>query len=239
MADRAHSTSRRALLAGLATSTVLTLPVLAGEPHPDAELLDLERRRVEVQTAADEAQSRWGALTDSITLPEAPDALLLRDEDRVLKLAVYAVERDDGRMWYAVEPIGVERRLLRRKHWRWQRRPTRPGDGPLGTDWIETRVPWPEAQARADEIVAAWDAWVAEKDRIHEASGWNAAGDEWDRLDDLLEEIEYAIWATTAHTSAGLLVKARLAQRDFDEDNTPPPELMAGIVRDILAMQVA
>lgn len=43
MADRAHSTSRRALLAGLATSAVLTAPTLAGELHPDAELVALGR----------------------------------------------------------------------------------------------------------------------------------------------------------------------------------------------------
>ena len=69
--------------------------------------------------------------------------------------------------------------------------------------------PWPEAQARADEILSAWDAWHEARGATDHAHGVHAAEA---RCSELAGEI-HVIWdrmaSMPAHTAEGLRVKLR------------------------------
>ncbi len=97
-------------------------------------------------------------------------------------------------------------------------------------------MPWPEAQARADEIVAAYDAWSNERNRIEAESGLVAAREAECRLGEALSDIEAAIEGTTARTLKGLLVKARIAHRDLTAGSEINEALHETLIRDLLAM---
>ncbi|MCJ2020606.1 hypothetical protein MKK84_24785 [Methylobacterium sp. E-065] len=242
MADRAHSTSRRALLAGLATSTALTVPVLAGDTHPDTELLDLWHRRGLAEAAAKAAGKRQDDLSDATPFPAPPEAVFVQAGDEAFGFLGLATSHGSGRLWYSVQAPGAGGRAgpLRRPRTRVVDEPFPEGHVLHGTDCtIGRRVAWPEAQARADAIVRAWDDWRAELDRIYTVSGLDVANAEWEALDDAQAELDGAIRDATAHTLDGLRIKARLAQNDLDDDTDPEPTLIAGLVRDILAMQAA
>lgn len=227
--------TRRAALA-----CVLTLPALAGEPHPDAELLDLWRRRGLAEEAADQSGKRLDALSDATPFPKPPEALFVQVGDEAFGFLGVASPHGSGRLWYSIQAPGAGGRAgrLRGRQTRIVYEPFPAGPALPGVDEvIGRRVPWPEAQARADAIVAAWDGWKAELDRIYAASGAEAANAEWEALDDARAELDGAIRDTTARTLDGLRVKAQLAQLDLDEGVQPDAILHAGLVRDILAMQ--
>ncbi len=58
--------------------------------------------------------------------------------------------------------------MKRKPYVREVRRPVRPEDNSAaGRPHGGRHPPWPEAQERADEIVTAWEAWHAERLRIH------------------------------------------------------------------------
>ncbi|MCJ2092273.1 hypothetical protein MKK67_07160 [Methylobacterium sp. J-072] len=232
--------SRRSMLVGLTTSTVPTLPVLAGDTHPDAELLDLWRRRGLAEAAAKAAGRRHDDLSDATKLPLPPEAVFVQAGDEGFGFLGLATAHGSGRLWYSVQAPGAGGRAgpLRRRRTRIVDEPFPEGHSLHGTDsTIGRRVAWPEAQARADAIVAAWDGWKAELERIYAASGLHAAEAEWEALDDAQNELDGAIRDATARTLDGLRIKAQLAQIDLDEETRPDPGLIAGLVRDIMAMQ--
>lgn len=240
MADRAHSTSRRALLAGLATSTVLTLPALAGDTHPDAELIDLWRRRELAWDAADAAGRRHDAINATVVRPEPSEAVFVQDGDDAFGFLPLARTRVGDRLWYPgyATSAGIPIERLRRRQTKIVDEPFPEGHRLHGThNTIGRRVPWPEAQARADAIVRAWDDYQEAIRETVRTSGLEAANAEWEALDDPRAAIDGAIRDSTAHTIDGLRIKARLAQLDLDDDTDPEPALIAGLVRDILAMQ--
>lgn len=225
-------------IAGAALPVALAIPAaLAADADIDASLLDLWRRREQMCAAERGASKRLDAISMATIFPEPSEAVFLRESDHDLGLAKYTSVRHCGRRWYPFEAADAERRGWRRNHWRWGTRPVTPEDNlPDGALTTSYREPWPEAKARADEIARAWDRHRAAMETIGESSGLVAANAEWEARDDDLAAIDGAIGEATAHTFAGLTVKARLAQIDIDKDSEPDRELIAGLVRDILAM---
>jgi hypothetical protein len=70
-------------------------------------------------------------------------------------------------------------------------------------------VPHPEAQARAEEIVAAWDAWHAERLRIHGEHLTEALDDAASEAGNEAAALADRIAALPAHTADGFRVKLR------------------------------
>ena len=106
--------------------------------------------------------------------------------------------------------------------------------------------PWPEAQARADEIVAAHDAHIAE---INGPEGFSEAvadiEDEIEAYYDEMRPVADAIVATRAVTVDGLMVKARAIRWIYFADpeqlmaeaNGTDDELLRSIASDLWAMR--
>lgn len=231
--------SRRGFLYGVAALTLSTQAASAIEPNSDAELLDLWHRRGRALEAAKAAGDRHDALSDATKFPEPPEAVFVQEGDRELGLAKLADHEGQERPRYVVGSPGARLRAgqLRRPQTHYVDEPFPEGHQLHGTgDVLARRVPWPEAQARADAIVAAYDGWVAEQERIYVASGIEAANAEWEDLDDARAEIDGAIRDATARTLDGVRIKAQLVQLDLDEGTTPETALIAGLVRDLLAM---
>jgi hypothetical protein len=108
-------------------------------------------------------------------------------------------------------------------------------------DVVRKTVPFPEAQARIDEIVAAIQQWRAEDDKIQESlSGMSSA--EWDKLSDQQSEIFDAILSCSASTFDGLRVKARAVKIIHSDEeaielgDTTDDQLAASVLNDLLAM---
>lgn len=223
-------------IAAVASPSALARPAV--ELQPDAELLALGIRFDAAEAAYRAACRRAEEIEFSIVLPEKPAEIYVAEGDRSLGLERYAIERHDGRFWYLVPPADTPLHGLRRTHLRDEEVPAT-WQGMLSEhSTIIRRVPWPEAQARADEIVAAYDAWVAERDRIYVESGLAAANEAADALGDQLSEIEGEIEGAIARTLGGLRVKARMARRDLDVGRQINEALHESLIRDILAIEV-
>ncbi|MGN7126314.1 hypothetical protein [Methylorubrum thiocyanatum] len=177
----------------------------------DSELIALANRH-EALAAEYLAASRHAAALEGIGKPTIPEACLVRLGDQELGLAGYAHGIEDRR-WYAVESADAERRYLRRRFWRFEERIATEADSVPAGDTIARRVPWPEAQARADEIVAAWDQWQADIAAAHRASGYAEAIECATRLGDEVFALEHRIRARTPRTLPGLAALAKFAQR--------------------------
>lgn len=238
-----RTTSRRAILGALAATPVAAIPALAALPagadeaHPDAALLLLGVRFDAAEAAYSAACDRAEAIRAVIVFPERPAAVYAAEGDRALRLRGYATEHDDRGVWYPVPhanaPPGPG---LRQPRLQLEERDATPADGLPANSMIARYVPWPEAQARADEIVSATEAWRAERDRIDVESGLEAANQAADALGEELSDIEAAIEDATARTLDGLRVKARIARRDFATSDQINEALHEGLIRDILAM---
>ncbi|MBM0206897.1 hypothetical protein JNW90_30760 [Micromonospora sp. STR1s_5] len=111
-----------------------------------------------------------------------------------------------------------------------------------------TREPWPEAQARADEIVTAWDAWNAEVRRRRHASGRTAADEAHDQAMRAYQDARTALMLTPARTISGVMAKAAVvmsmyedSEEDFedemrDENTTFNFQLSLSLARDLHAL---
>lgn len=214
-----------------------TWSVESGQLSPDAPLLALKARRDAVAATYEVACLIAGDL-EGVGHPPAPDALFEQDGDRALGISVYSEQRHDGGRWYIVESASAERRGLRRRFWRWEERiATEADDVPAG-DTISRRVPWPEAQSRADEIVAAWDGWLADKMAADEASGEAEASRTARRLGKELLAIELELEAALPHTLDGLVALASYAQVRIEEDGQDDG-LGRMLIRAILAVNTS
>lgn len=218
-----HDPRRRLVLSALAAAPFVPRPAVGREAHPDAALLGLKARWEAAEAAYSQACRITSELHDATTFPPLPAAIFVQEGDCELRLANYARDRNDGRRWYMVEPANSELRGLRRQFWRDRVLPAAETDDrvPRGHTIVE-RTPWPEAQARADEIVAAWDGYQAAREAALDASGYNAAQRESDRCGRLLSAIEDELKSAVPQTLAGLAVLADFAQRyqtDIDEDD--------------------
>ncbi|KAA2241144.1 hypothetical protein F0L46_04925 [Salinarimonas soli] len=175
-----------------------------GDTHPDAALLALgrvyEAHERKCRKASDMAREACERVHAALVVPEA---LRPRENDVALGLPKVTSDRYDA---------GLVRKLRASPRTRDVRTPiTDLNRGNLPHD-AHTRVgrePWPEAQARVDEIVAASEQYEADKCRLEDALGLTQAETLSNDLEDEATALRAAISALQASTLDGLLVKAR------------------------------
>ncbi|KLK90294.1 hypothetical protein AA309_26550 [Microvirga vignae] len=246
-ATHTHIT-RRSILAGLGAAipatAVAAAPVFAAQ-HPDAELLALGCQWDEsaaaidaVRKAFDIAEERFGEIEI-----EEPEELFQQPQDMSLGFAG-AHERHDGRRWYVcrIDELRTKPRL--KQDW------SRITKAPNGEHFC-VYVADPKAQARADEIVAAYDRWQANIARAEDTSGLTAAKAEDERLQKINRDLCEQILSTPARTVEGLAVKARIyawftggadeVEKDLtshlETDGPGDQTAMLAIVRDLLKLK--
>jgi len=249
-------TSRRALMAGsLATVAMAPIGAMAASHENDVALIELSQRafalfeaRARFEREVEEpADARRSELLAAI---EEPEELFARRED--VGCGLYGLQRphqfQKGRSWYG-EMIEHLRDKPRQKQC-WTKIERVMIDG----EWGErcTYVPDPVGQARADEIVAAYDRWQAQRKAADEESGYAAASREWNRMTDEIDALERQIVRTPARTLKGLISKAQWADRtgvplsiagqlekelDNDGQLLTIEAFALSIARDLLAMQ--
>jgi hypothetical protein len=230
-------TNRRGFLRGFSTlplvgGSVAVMSASALAAEGDAEVAAaIARYEAADQAFEDAEEEMYAAYQRCHDLGEVPipDALYELPTDADLGLGQGHMESKDGRRWYA--QANAER-LRRRPRMREQYRdPTeeecRRSRHKIGVDKIIFHEPWPEAQARADEIVAAWDWLTAERDARKEASGSFAA----ERAAAVAKaEREAACAALTkvqAKTLHGLKLKAALVASWFENIEEMDEEIAA------------
>jgi hypothetical protein len=187
----------------------------------DAELLSLGKQWAEVhaermadQDALTAAEHRYYA-----TCPKIAPALIRTTADAVMHLC-----------W--PEHIGKEFDQEKIDAWRGkpQRRyvrypvteELRQEQGyPEGTYAIERPEPWPEKQARVEEIIQIWDQYQADRKRARIESGLEAEEARDDALRERLDELEHRIALMPAVSMAGLLLKAAAYSHVQEDGQTP------------------
>jgi hypothetical protein len=213
--------SRRSFLAAsgatLAASTAVVVPAAlahAAEPDPDAELLALveqwheawEHHR-QLAEALDRAETRYYAMR-----PKFPEACNRQPGDPALNLCSSA---DVGKPYEApdIEELRAHGRKRALVEILTPKERARLGiiSDPYGG---KRRDPGPEAQARAKELVSAWDKYHADMERADEESGIDAAQEAQDEALNAVDEIRDEIARTRANSPKGMLIKARLASID-------------------------
>lgn len=203
----------------------------------DAELLQLGAQlgdAIARARALHEASQQLIEARISAT-PKRRTCLYFREDDRRLYLRQYLTEPAalDG-----MEVSADDVAWMRRKPYvREVRRAPRPDDGlPADAHTIVEHHPWPEAQARADEIITAWDAWKAECARVRAA--FESDEDEReDRAEAAKVEVEALadrIAEMPAFSAEGLLIKLRAAGHYEDEHDSDYPggRLLNSLLRD-------
>jgi MoxR-like ATPase len=240
------------------TAKILHFPETARPASaPDAELLQLVERyfdvrsqKIEQAAVCDEAETReWGLR------PERPAALKIRRADWYDRVSIKHLSG-----WYdedTVEELRIiprTRRNFTGTRADWKELPDG-SNGPLTDEekaqWetVHARVPDPRAQARADAIVAAWDAWQAELERARIVSGAKAADELYLAISEQNDELLLRIINTPASSVAGAVAKARCAKTEctyldglekqiaaqMEHDGGPNSEaLCTAVVRDLL-----
>lgn len=251
MATQSHIT-RRSILAGFGASipaaAVAGVSPNLGAPL-DEDLLALGRRW-EAAAAAyiahldafNAAEARYLA-----SKPAKPEALKRMPSDRDLRLSS-PISSDDGfftgehvrsfrskRRMKSVEYAITEAERIRLNY-------------PTDAHILVRSEPWPEAQARADEIVTAWDEWQAGIARARQESGLETAEEENTRLHRAEADLREEITRKPARTIEGIMLKARVYAWLLDgegqienelerqlEANGPTDETIGlAIVRDLL-----
>jgi hypothetical protein len=219
--------SRRSLLASLATLPAITSRTASTLASPaDAALFAAlarfhdANRAVDLACAAeDEAMSRYEA-------PDFPDALWVRDKDPGLVVPVGYSGGGGQRRYFQDVTIEYLRKLPCERRIRHERPATAEGgftEAELAEGQVIVRYerqPWPEAQARADEIVTAFDAWQSEKQRRRDASGLTTALSAVDGARRAYRKARDELIRIPARTMEGVIAKAACVIESFyaDED---------------------
>lgn len=141
-------------------------------------------------------------------MPGRPGTLLYRASDHALYLHKHYTNPEylDGR---EITSDDVEW-VSRKRHVRDVRRPVRPEDKlPADAQFVVGQEPWPEAQARADEIVAAWEAWYAERNAVYAAHGLPRLEETADKAGDATAALAERLAAIPARTADGFRLKLR------------------------------
>lgn len=211
------TTSRRALLGGLAVAPLATQTEPA---HPDAALLALEQRRAAAEALYRDADRRADALED-VGLPKVPDALYFRPSDYRLALEKFAFFDGEGRLWFYptcyLEKDGTKWPYLR---------------GEVGQNLYRGSE---ARQARIAEILQAYDAYRLNFAEAQKDSGFAALHALARKLGNDVKEIEKIILHSQPVTLEGLAIKANMLQRLIDIDCDVYDEAVV-VVQDILRM---
>lgn len=258
-------TSRRNFIkSGAALAVASVSPALAFPSEgQDAELIELGRQLETINTQwwkSGESVSRLAGVAEN-QYPPLSDVLKARDTDKPFHLPT----PNDGK-WYRPTKGGnreepgyyVTGQLNELK----QFKPTRqveipikeyrrdkfgPND-PLAVLYLEDEVlikvvPWPEAQARVDQLIEAIEVWRKACRKINHTTGYMKAEREFQRLATKHHNILKKILRIEARSMQGILVKVRavkLIHADDDEiefgDGTNE-RLAASILNELLALQ--
>lgn len=172
--------------------------------------IELDAAREREADADRDYEARADAAAAAV--PERPVCLTFRESDHPFKLrqsvshpaAMEGLPVDfDDVAWMRRAPI--QHQVLR------DARPGERGWSDYGGKVPEMQ-PWPEAQARADEIVAAWVAW---RDAIHTVDvehGIVEAEARGDQIGEEITTIVCRIAAIPSHTVEGMSIKLRAAR---------------------------
>jgi hypothetical protein len=218
---RKHPLSRRGFLTAsgaiLTATTATTVPATlahATEPDPDTELLALveewkeawEHHR-QAAEALDRAETRYYA-----TRPGFPDACNRQPGDPALNLcaSLHVGKPYDRSDIEELRKHGRKRTLHEILTPEERARLGLPADA----EKIARNEPWPEAQARSDGIISAWDKYHADLERAREESGVDAAEEAETEALNAVDDIRDEIARTRAHSLKGMLIKAQLASID-------------------------
>ncbi|SFH04799.1 hypothetical protein [Methylobacterium gossipiicola] len=203
-------------LASLCDAVLSLVPITASHPaeHPDAALIalgvELEAADARMKVADADCDARADVVFAA--MPERPSALVFRESDRPFNLQC------DGRYIADLEGTPIDRGdiewMTRRPACHEIKRPVRPGE----RAWhdfpghVLDVVPWPEAQARIDEIVSTWKAWDSAKDAVNEAHGLLEAEARCTAADSALKSVLDRMAALPARTVEGMHIKLRAFQ---------------------------
>jgi hypothetical protein len=252
---RAKFTRRSAIATGLATlsaaAAATAAPALATAPHVDDELIELGRQLDAVSTQLRGLFARSGALYDQLRASPTP---FLPAMERQHSDAHFGIPRPGDRQdpnYYTTFDLNELKQL----------RPTLPNfvalrdarkATPFGTAphllySVERRafvdhVPWPDAQSRLDEIIAAIEAWRKIEDQRTEHFGIPDMEREEEAVYDEQTELLEAIVVAPAKTAEGLLVKARAIKWLYPDDgeielgDSTSDRLAESLISDFLAM---
>lgn len=207
--------SRRDMLA--ATAALATVGTVAAQAeagqHPDAELIVLGQRFEELAaTHAAAQETNW---TDEerfrAAVPPTPDALIKTERDAKLWLCGYF---NVGRGY-------THRDIQRLKNGLMRKAPTcepatTDGDFSTNTEEIAHWKLSDEAAARAEEIVAAYEAYYEAFWRLNQEM-CGASGEALSAAIEDLQPVMEAIRSLPVQTLAGVAVKAKLAKWEAHE----------------------
>jgi hypothetical protein len=261
--DGASTINRRRMLTmTTAIAIANTSPALAfPSVWQDAELIELGRQLeiIDIQyREASEASSRIHGEMEN-QYPALPEVLKARETDKQFQLP----KPNDGE-WYRPVNGGsicepgyyTTCQLNELKQCKpYQRKETpikeyRRGmfgpDAPplfLDDEVLVSVVPWPEAQARVDELIAAIEVWGKAVRKIRHASGYMKAEREYTRIGNKHNDLLNRIAEIDAKSLQGILVKARAVKAiHADEDaiefgRCTDEVLAASILNELLALQ--
>jgi hypothetical protein len=209
------NSSRRAALGLFASASTAMLAFAAGAPAAaaidvgdDAELFDLIRiwdEKAALTTAASRLHDETDEREHSVPLPAA---LTRTEEDAGLCLC-------EPEKVGATYNIGDIERFRHGPLSRYDYRRLIKPDGVPSDDAhvLERVILSPAAQARGQAIVEAYDDWVAAREAAKKASGVEAAEAAFHKAIDVEDAALWDVTATPANTLAGIVAKARAAQR--------------------------
>lgn len=223
------STTRRTVLAGIAVATSIAAPAAIAGSHADAELLRLYGEWLAATKTRDAAMAEFNRVEEIIcahkqTMPKAAkfkhrsDLVGEHDVpddhwDELTELATGGPGSPAGPYQFtewALEELqdGIARTewtLCPNSHWLPETSPDA---------W---RRPYPPVlRKRVQEILAAWEPWEAEQNRLRELHRFNDIDNAFGDAQDACREIEEAIAATPATTLEGVRAKATiLASQGF------------------------
>jgi hypothetical protein len=209
--DTALPRSRRLfLVAGTAAALAATLKGAAavGAPGDDAELFDLIRDWDEKAARTAVASRLFEEIDEEQFYPPKPAALAATDEDVELRLCAAAKVKGG----YGTDDIA---RFRDTPITRYDYRRLVGADGVQSDDaHILERVKLsPAAQTRGKEIVASYDGWVAAREEAEKASGNAGAEKVFHEAVDIEDEALWQVTATPSNSIAGVVAKARAADR--------------------------
>jgi hypothetical protein len=239
-ADTPQGLARRAFLTGLA----VTIPIaaatatpaqVAADDHPEvADMVALRDRwrQLDDQTLAFE--DRLAELeADYLTIADKPPSgLLIHAEDFEL-LKEFGSNRWKGMTHFTAGDIRAMRTRRAMRYIErfvgvglsWKEMGAAAEVEPIGTLGIDydvyvTREPWPLAQRRKDDIVAAFDRWQADKAALRASMGVDDAEEALETHQDEVDNAVMAVVNSPATTLQALSFKAGL-MAEWPDDGDP------------------
>lgn len=257
--DPLSSPTRRAAIGALTGGAFLAaggaIPATADAKHPDARLLTLYEEFLRLDTeflrAVEHQSERNEACADRE--PPLPVSLAYRQSDHA-ELGFAKPLDSEGGHYQPREIEWLRAKPRRRKTVAYFRVPelervssevaaTLPPDRVVDTHFL---MLCPIAQARADEIVKAWDEWLAQCDRVAIETGLVAADEAVDAILDVRRACTIEIASTKAHTIDGLRVRAKMIEKihegdlsgEEDDGGALDRKLMWATIRDLVAQPI-